>query len=115
MKYTGSCHCQKVQFAVDTEIEKAMACNCSICSKRGHLLVFVPEENFTLISGEQDLKDYQFNKKVIHHYFCTTCGVAPFGAGAGPDDKKVRAINVRCLNDLDITQIPVQEFDGKSL
>ena len=97
MKYTGGCHCQKVRFEVDMEIDKAMACNCSICAKRAYLLTFVPEENFTLTSGENDLSDYQFGKKVIHHYFCSTCGIGSFGAGTGPDGKKMRAINIRCL------------------
>ena len=115
MKYSGSCHCQKVKFTVDGDIEKAIECNCSICAKRGSLLAFVPEEKFELLSGEQDLTDYQFGKKRIHHLFCNTCGILSFGAGTGNDGKPGRAINIRCLDNFDIDQVKVVEFDGKSM
>jgi len=114
MKYKGSCHCQKVQFEVEMTLDKAMCCNCSICSKRASLLTFVPKENFQLISGEDDLSDYQFNKKVLHHYFCSTCGIASFGSGKNSEGKEMRAINIRCLDDVNIDNVPVYPFDGKS-
>jgi hypothetical protein len=53
--------------------------------KRGGLLTFVPAAKFTLISGEDDLTDYQFNKKIVHHLFCHTCGVGSFAKGRAPD------------------------------
>ena len=114
MKYTGSCHCGKIEFQVEVEIDKAMSCNCSICSKRGYLLVFIPEESFKLLKGKDNLIDYQFNKKVVHHYFCSTCGVACFGAGKGQDGKLTRAINIRCLDNFDFEKVPTFNYDGKS-
>jgi len=33
--YKGSCHCGKVAFEVEGELAGAMACNCSICSRKG--------------------------------------------------------------------------------
>jgi hypothetical protein len=115
MKYSGGCHCGAVRFEVDMTVEKLLACNCSICSKRGYLLAFAPDQNFILLSGEESLSDYQFNKKIIHHYFCKNCGVGAFGQGALPDGTPMRAINVRCLDDFDIAQVPVTPFDGKRL
>jgi len=38
MTYTGSCHCGKSAFDVEGERKGAMACNCSICSRKGSLL-----------------------------------------------------------------------------
>ena len=115
MKHSGGCHCGNVRFDVEMTIDTLMACNCSICSKRGYLLAFTPEKNFTLLSGADSLTDYQFGKKNIHHVFCKTCGVSAFGNGAMPDGTKMRAINARCLDGIDIAQIPVTPFDGKSL
>lgn len=115
MKHTGGCHCGKIRFEAEMEADKAMSCNCSLCAKRGSLLAFIPEEQFTLLSGEDNLTDYQFNKKVIHHYFCKTCGILPFGAGKGPDGTAMRAINVRCLDDVDPKSVTISEFDGKSM
>ncbi|QQR68325.1 MAG: GFA family protein [Alphaproteobacteria bacterium] len=115
MNYTGSCHCGQVRFAVEAEIKDVMACNCSICSKRGYLLIFVPEAQFALHSGDAALSDYQFGERSIHHLFCKTCGVGAFGKGAGPDGAVMVAVNVRCLDDVDISAFPVTPFDGKSL
>lgn len=115
MKYTGGCHCEKVRFEVEMDFKEVISCNCSICSKKGSLLAFAPDENFKLLSGEGNLTDYQFNKRVIHHYFCSTCGVSVFGKGTGPDGKVMRAINVRCLDNVDFEKLPVTKVDGKNL
>lgn len=38
MKYQGSCHCGRISFEVEGEINGAMACNCSICQRKGSLM-----------------------------------------------------------------------------
>jgi hypothetical protein len=115
MKYRGGCHCGAVKFEAEATIDKLLACNCSICSKRGYLLTFVPEKDFTLLSGGDALTDYQFGKKHVHHLFCKNCGVGAFGKGAMPDGTEIRAVNARCIDDLDIATIPLEHFDGKNL
>jgi hypothetical protein len=114
MKHLGGCHCGKVKYEVEMNFEKAISCNCSICMKRGSLLDFVPETSFKLLSGQDELTDYQFNKKVIHHLFCKTCGILSFGKGSAPDGTKMVAINVRCLEGVDLKKIKIQEYDGRS-
>lgn len=109
----GSCHCGAVTFTVDTDLEKVMDCNCSHCSRKGLLLTFVPAEQFQLISGKENLTEYLFNKKTIHHEFCKTCGVQCFGHAQGPDGKEMVAVNVRCLPDVDTTTLTIDHADGK--
>ena len=113
MIHQGGCHCGKVRFEVEMELKKAISCNCSICSKRGSLLDFVPASNFKLLTGEKDLTDYQFNKKTIHHLFCSTCGILSFGRGALPDGTKMVAINVRCLDGFHPDIVSVEAINGK--
>ena len=113
--YQGSCHCGKVRFEVTTTLERVIACNCSICSRSGYLLNFVPAERFKLLSGEEALTDYQFNRNVIHHQFCSTCGVRSFGRGIAPGGKSSNFVNVRCLDGVDVSSLTVTPFDGKSL
>ncbi|HVY46708.1 MAG TPA: GFA family protein [Minicystis sp.] len=114
--YEGSCHCGAVRYAVTmAPPEKAMSCNCSICSRNGWLLTFVPRSAFELRTGEDALQDDQFGKKHIHHLFCRTCGVRSFSRGAGPGGQEMVAVNLRCLAGLDATALPVQTFDGASL
>ena len=84
MNYTGSCHCNRIAFEVDGELQQVMECNCSHCSRKGYLLWFVPRENFRLATPATDLDTYTFNKHVIQHHFCANCGCAPFGFGQGP-------------------------------
>jgi hypothetical protein len=113
--HAGGCHCGKVRYEVETSLDGVLACNCSICAKRGTLLTFVPAARFTLQRGEADLSDYQFNKHHIHHLFCATCGVASFARGIGPGGAEMVAVNVRCLDDVDPGALTITHFDGKSL
>lgn len=113
-KYTGGCHCGKVRYEVDADIGGVIACNCSICGKTGTLLTFVPATSFTLLSGEDALVDYQFNRNIIHHLFCGTCGVRSFARGVGRDGTPMAAINARCLDGFEMAQFPIQNYDGKS-
>ena len=62
--YTGGCHCGEVRFEVTTDLGSVIACNCSLCQKRGALWSFVPSGQFGLRAGAEDLKDYQFGKKI---------------------------------------------------
>ena len=55
---------------------------------------------------------YQFNKKILKHYFCSTCGCAPFGFAAGG---KVIGINVRSMDDFDLKKVDIEYFDGASM
>lgn len=114
-KHSGGCHCGRVRYEVTTNLTPVMSCNCSICQKRGALLTFVKAAQFALLSSEDDLTDYQFNKKIIHHLFCSKCGIASFARGRGPDGSEMVAINVRCLDDIDLDALTPMPFDGKSL
>ena len=114
-KFSGGCHCGKVRFDVNLDLaEPAITCNCSICSKTGTMLRFVPTDQFTLKSGEDVLTDYVFNKKVIHHLFCSVCGIRSFARGTDPSGAEMRAINVRCLDDVDLSNVPTFAYDGRA-
>ena len=115
MKYKGSCHCGKVSFEAEGEIKSALACNCSICQRKGSLLWFVPRADLHVLSPEDAASTYTFNKHVIKHRFCPTCGMHPFGEGVDPQGNAMAAINIRCLEDIDLDSIPVQHFDGRSM
>jgi hypothetical protein len=114
MKHKGSCHCGKVAFEVNGEITGALSCNCSICQKKGSLLWFVPRDDMTLLTPEEAASTYTFNKHVIKHRFCSACGIHPYGEGTDPKGNAMAAINIRCLNGVDLASIPVQHYDGRA-
>jgi hypothetical protein len=111
--YSGGCHCGQVRFDVTADLDKVYSCNCSICVKRGALWAFVPPESFALRAGAEAQVDYQFNKKIIHHLFRGQCGVGSFSQGIAPSGKKMVAINVRCLDGVDLSALTLTPVDGK--
>lgn len=115
MLYSGSCHCGRIAFEVEGELDGVAACNCSICRRKGALMWFVPRSALTLKTPESGLATYVFNKHLIQHRFCPVCGIHPFGEGTRPDGVQSAAINVRCLDDVDIDALPVKHFDGRAL
>jgi hypothetical protein len=115
MIYKGSCHCGNIAFEAEGDLEQVIQCNCSICSKRGFLLWFVPRADFRLTTPVENYATYTFNKHKIKHHFCTKCGCAPFGEGTSPGAADMAAINTRCLDDADLSMLKVRNFDGRKL
>jgi hypothetical protein len=113
--YQGGCHCGRVQYQITAALTQVNECNCSICQKRGALWTFVKAPQFKLIKGEGVLTDYQFAKKRLHHLFCQSCGVGSFSRGRTPAGEETYAVNVRCLDGVDVATLKVMPFDGKSL
>lgn len=112
--HQGGCHCGAVRFEVELGLDRVISCNCSICSKRGHWLAFAPASQFRLLLGENELGEYRFNTHKIGHTFCRVCGIGAFGRGTMPDGTPTVAINVRCLDDVDLDAIHPVAYDGKS-
>lgn len=111
--YKGSCHCGTVKFRVDTILDKAIECNCSICTKKGALHHRVTADNFILESGKDALALYQFDTREAKHHFCKICGIHPFTRPrANPE---LYSINLRCLDDIDFEKLEIEiiKFDGK--
>lgn len=112
----GGCHCGAVRYHVDIDMTAtAVTCNCSICGRAGTILSFVPAAKFTLEKGEDALVSYQFNKKHIDHLFCRTCGIKSFARGKARDGGDMVAVNLRCIDDVDVSKLETTAFDGKSL
>ena len=60
-------------------------------------------------------RPYLFNRHIIRHRFCPTCGIHPYGEGVDPKGNAMAAVNLRCIEGLDLEAIPVRHFDGRSL
>ncbi|KAJ7052730.1 Mss4-like protein, partial [Mycena amicta] len=121
--YHGNCHCGNIKFTVTlpAPIEETglNACDCSICTKKGYLFVFVRKSTvtFTKNAGSDGLGggimvDYRFNSMMVCHRFCGRCGT-PFGVvrpqmGANEGF----ALNARQFMNVDIWSLPVEPFSG---
>lgn len=112
--YMGGCHCGAVAYRVEMSLDGLITCNCSYCTQMGWILGFVPAEAFVLLKGEDQLTQYQFNKKTIQHLFCKQCGVHSFCRGTSSDGSQMCGINVRCLEGVDVEQLKPTMMDGKN-
>ena len=112
--YRGGCQCGAVAYEVDVDVDNSITCNCSRCQKLGSVLAFAPRTAFKLVSGQDALTEYRFNKKQIQHLFCKTCGIQSFGYGARPDGTLMAAINVNCLEGVDPRALTPKPVDGRS-
>jgi hypothetical protein len=115
MKYRGSCHCGKVAFEVEGTIDSGLACNCSMCQRKGSLLWFVPRSQLTLLTPEMNASTYTFNKHAIQHRFCAACGVHPYAEANDPKGNPTAAINLRCIEGVELEKIPTHNYDGRAL
>ena len=83
--YTGGCHCGMVRFECTSDLAMVTACNCSICTKKGLHFAFLAPKSFVLRAGEENLKEYLFNKHALKHQSCIDCGVEVFANASKPD------------------------------
>jgi len=111
--YRGSCHCGKVRFEVDADLDHVRVCDCSICLKRGALNHRVPESDFRPLTPLEDLRVYQWNTRQAKDYFCPVCGILPFRRPR--NGKDIWTVNVRCLEGVDLDAIPVRRVFGSEL
>lgn len=114
MLYQGSCHCGRISFEVEGDLEQVIESNCSMCHRRASLLWLVPRQQLRLLTPEQNLSTYTFNTHKIQHHFCDNCGIHTFGEGVGPAGNATAAVNTRCLENVDLTKLKVQHYDGRS-
>ena len=109
--YAGGCHCGRVRFRVRIRDAKALACNCSMCAKKGMINLIAASEDFELLQGAEDLALYQFNTNVAEHRFCRVCGIHPFTRPRSHPEGY--DINARCL-DAGFEFLDVEPFDGQN-
>src|SRR5512140_526251 len=112
--YTGGCHCGMVRFECTTDLAMVTACNCSICTKKGLHFAFLAPKSFVLRAGEDNLKEYLFNKHAIRHQLCADCGVDVFARGSKPDGTEVVALNVSCIDGIELVKLAMTPVDGRN-
>ena len=109
---TGGCHCGAVRYEAESDLDLVVECNCSHCAAKGFILTFVPEDAFRVTAGEDQLIEYKFHKHQIRHLFCATCGVQAFARGRRPDGPIVAALNLRCMDGVDVASLDPKPVDG---
>lgn len=97
----GSCHCGAVTFdlKLPNGLDSLSRCNCSMCRRRGAIVMSVPLSALCITQGEDNLGLYQFNTKTAKHYFCRTCGI--YTHHQRRSNPQEFAVNIGCLEGID--------------
>ncbi len=84
----------------------------------------MPKENLTVLTPLTGASLYKWGSGTAEDYFCPKCGILAFRKpsklteaekAAGKVEFTGWAVNARCLNDLNLSEIPVVKIDGASL
>jgi hypothetical protein len=111
--YTGSCHCGRVRFEVDADLDHVRVCDCTVCRKRAALNHRVEQSAFRLLTPLDELTVYEWHTRTAKDYFCPTCGILPFRRPRTAPE--LWAVNVRCLDGVDLSAISIQRVYGSRL
>jgi hypothetical protein len=112
--YQGSCHCGAVRFRIEGDaIDSGVRCNCSLCIRRGAVMSvpYYPPEAIT-VEGKDALALYVWGDRMMHHYFCRTCGVFPFSEVI--EKPGLVRVNLGCIDGLDVLALPITVIDGRA-
>jgi len=114
--YRGSCHCGAVQFEADLDLtQPTFRCNCSICRRNRFWPAVAREGSFRLLAGSDKLTKYLFNSRKNEHYFCSVCGVRPYGVGTETPIGRMYGVNLGCLEGIpeeELARLPITYVDG---
>jgi hypothetical protein len=124
--YNGSCHYGRIRFEVAADINhvRVRVCDCSICHRRGALNFRVPKEALKLLTPWEELSLYQWGSRTAMDFFCPTCGILPFRRPSDPTSQELMggvnpfagwAVNVRCLEGVDVEAIPIKKIRGSQI
>ena len=115
--YRGGCVCGAVRYEAVIDFSAGTSrCNCSICTKASLWSIFVRPDAFKLLTGADDLLDFQRGGKFNHYPFCKHCGVRSFGHGDAPWlGGAYYAVHVNCLEleEGELAGVVVRHFDGR--
>jgi hypothetical protein len=130
MSLIARCHCGATQIEVPDLPVSAKECNCSFCARTGAVWGYYEPGALKFLSGDGD-RTYS-SSGMNHHHFCGICGMQTWGDS--PDwaslynndgtpkhgdpnampTERVYAINLRLIDDLDLTQLDVEKVDGRN-
>lgn len=122
--YQGACHCGACRFEVDMALDHVRSCNCSVCVRRGALIHRVPFGALRMLTPLKELTQYRWLTRTGCDYFCASCGILPFRTPGAPTESERAqgvvpfdgwAINVRCLEGVNLADIPVRHINGRDL
>jgi hypothetical protein len=110
--YSGGCHCRKVRFDVTGRPRQGL---------RVQLLDLRQARRTLGLRATGELRAAGWHRVAgrlpvqpeDHHLCCGQCGVGSASQGIAPSGKEMVAVNVRCLDGIDLSALTLTPVDGK--
>jgi hypothetical protein len=93
-KRERGCHCLRVGFRAEVDLDRLSQCSCTMCTKKGILHPPLVPEVFELLRGKHALTMCTFGTAVAQHAFCSHCGMHAFYVPRSQPDQI--SVNARC-------------------
>ncbi len=99
------------------DLDHVRSCNCTVCRRRGALIHRVPVSALRMHTPLENLTVYEWHSRTAKDYFCPSCGIMPFRIPSAPTEQEKAegkrpfvgwAINARCLEGVDLADVPVK-------
>jgi hypothetical protein len=111
IKHKGGCHCGNIRYEISAPATlEVLQCNCSMCSKAAYLHLIIPNKQFSLLQGSENLIEYTFNTGTAKHLFCSKCGIKSFYIPRSHPNGI--SVNARCIEPETIAEMKITEFNG---
>lgn len=104
-----TCHCGAVELEVTLSdgFNTARRCDCSLCRRKGAIVVSAPLGGVTVIKGADKLTLYQFNTRVAKHWFCSVCGIyTHHQRRSNPNEFGINVGGLEGVNPRDLGEVP---------
>lgn len=75
----------------------------------------MPRAHFELKNDAEALRSYRFHTHRIEHRFCVHGGTQPCAYGTDVSGAEMAAVNVRCLEEVEIAALKRQPYDGRRM
>lgn len=120
MTHVATCHCGATRLTIPRLPERATACTCTFCTKRGVLWGYFQPHEVVIEAGNED-RVYE-PSGVNHHHFCGRCGCSTWSKApdwsnideTGENPTQRISVNLCLLDDTDVRQLPVELLDGRN-
>lgn len=131
MTLIATCHCGATKIELPGLPTDIKECNCSYCQRVGAVWGYYRPDEVSIVSAESDTI-YSASDNINQHHFCGHCGGNTHGTSPdwasmynndgtlkpgmteGVPSARVFGVNLRMIDDLDLTTIQVIKVDGRN-
>ena len=102
MRYRGICRCGKVAFEIEGEFTADQPVSRPAGPGTPATLRSVPRGRLRLPASEECIGVYTYDRQVVGHRFCRTCGIHLYGEDLGAVHSPMAYVNPDCVETVDL-------------